>query len=84
MAGLCEGGNEPPGSLKAIMAFTTGEYVWAYENPRETVPSHHQVRFYLNMWAGIIGDRLVGPHVLVNRLTGRRTQTSWKTPYLMF
>ncbi|KAJ4436304.1 hypothetical protein ANN_18935 [Periplaneta americana] len=25
----------------------------------------------LNMWAGIIGDRLVGPHVLVNRLTGQ-------------
>ena len=23
------------------------------------------------MWAGIIGDRLVGPHVLVNRLTGQ-------------
>ncbi|KAJ4451308.1 hypothetical protein ANN_02769 [Periplaneta americana] len=30
-----------------------------------------QVRFSLNMWAGIIGDRLVGPHVLVNRLTGQ-------------
>ncbi|KAJ4438232.1 hypothetical protein ANN_14171 [Periplaneta americana] len=55
------------------------QHVWAYENPRATVPSHHQ-----NMWAGIIGDRLVGPHVLVNGLRGRRTQTSWKTPYLMF
>ncbi|KAJ4436003.1 hypothetical protein ANN_18627 [Periplaneta americana] len=43
------------------------QHVWAYE----TVPSHHQVRFSLNMWAGIIGDRLVGPHVLVNRLTGQ-------------
>ncbi|KAJ4446672.1 hypothetical protein ANN_13369 [Periplaneta americana] len=29
------------------------------------------VRFSLNMWAGIIGDRLVGLHVLVNRLTGQ-------------
>ncbi|KAJ4436028.1 hypothetical protein ANN_18654 [Periplaneta americana] len=38
------------------------QHVWAYENPRATVPSHHQVRFSLNMWAGIIGDRLVGPH----------------------
>ncbi|KAJ4449127.1 hypothetical protein ANN_00522 [Periplaneta americana] len=46
-------------------------HVWAYENPRATVSSHHQVRFSLNMWAGIIGDRLVGPHVLVNRLTGQ-------------
>ncbi|KAJ4437983.1 hypothetical protein ANN_13922 [Periplaneta americana] len=47
------------------------QHVWAYENPRATVPSHHQVRISLNMWAGIIGDRLVGPHVLVNRLTGQ-------------
>ncbi|KAJ4428021.1 hypothetical protein ANN_24035 [Periplaneta americana] len=47
------------------------QHVWAYENPRATVPSHHQVRFSLNMWAGIIGDRLVGPHVLANRLTGQ-------------
>ncbi|KAJ4429896.1 hypothetical protein ANN_22100 [Periplaneta americana] len=57
------------------------QHVWSYENPRATLPSHHQVRFSLNMWAG---DRLVGPHVLVNRLTGQGTQTSWKTPYLMF
>ncbi|KAJ4446056.1 hypothetical protein ANN_12742 [Periplaneta americana] len=47
------------------------QHVWAYENPRATVPSHHQVRFSLNMWASIIGDRLVGPHVHVNRLTGQ-------------
>ncbi|KAJ4442662.1 hypothetical protein ANN_04251 [Periplaneta americana] len=47
------------------------QHVWAYENPRATVPTHHQVRFSLNMWVGIIGDRLVGPHVLVNRLTGQ-------------
>ncbi|KAJ4432842.1 hypothetical protein ANN_21481 [Periplaneta americana] len=32
------------------------QHIWAYENPRATVPSHHQVRFSLNMWAGIIGD----------------------------
>ncbi|KAJ4433027.1 hypothetical protein ANN_15284 [Periplaneta americana] len=32
------------------------QHVWAYENPRASVPSHHQVRFSLNMWAGIIGD----------------------------
>ncbi|KAJ4441540.1 hypothetical protein ANN_11396 [Periplaneta americana] len=47
------------------------QHVWAYENPRATVPSHHQVRFSLTMWTGIIRDRLVGPHVLVNRLTGQ-------------
>ncbi|KAJ4426257.1 hypothetical protein ANN_27069 [Periplaneta americana] len=47
------------------------QHLWPYENPRATVPSHHQVRFSLNLWAGIIGDRLVGPHALVNRLTGQ-------------
>ncbi|KAJ4440315.1 hypothetical protein ANN_08454 [Periplaneta americana] len=43
------------------------QHIWAYENPLATVPSHHQVRFSLNMWAGIIGDRLVGPHVLTGQ-----------------
>ncbi|KAJ4445503.1 hypothetical protein ANN_12183, partial [Periplaneta americana] len=47
------------------------QHVWAYENPRATVPSHRQVRFSLNMWAGTTGDRLVGSHVLVNRPTGQ-------------
>ncbi|KAJ4442110.1 hypothetical protein ANN_11976 [Periplaneta americana] len=27
------------------------QHVWAIENPRATVPSHHQVRFSLNMWS---------------------------------
>ncbi|KAJ4437091.1 hypothetical protein ANN_17226, partial [Periplaneta americana] len=26
------------------------QHLWAYENPRATVPSHQQVRFSLNMW----------------------------------
>ncbi|KAJ4433205.1 hypothetical protein ANN_15462 [Periplaneta americana] len=60
------------------------QHVWAYENPRATVPSHHQVRFSLNMWAGIIGDRLVGPHVLVNRLTGQAYTNFLENTYLMF
>ncbi|KAJ4437518.1 hypothetical protein ANN_17663 [Periplaneta americana] len=60
------------------------QHVWAYENPRATVPSHHQVWFSLNMWASIIGDRLVGPHVLVNRLTGQAYTNFLEKPYLMF
>ncbi|KAJ4447989.1 hypothetical protein ANN_09999 [Periplaneta americana] len=61
-----------PYHLQLVQALhELGSHVWGYENPRTTVPSHHQVRFSLNMWAGIIGDRLVGPHVLVNRLTGQ-------------
>ncbi|KAJ4445089.1 hypothetical protein ANN_06888 [Periplaneta americana] len=62
--------DEAPFTRDGITNFHN-QHVWAYENPRATVPSHHQLRFSLNMWAGIIGDRLVGPHVLVNRLTGQ-------------
>jgi hypothetical protein len=32
--------------------------------------SGHQQQFTINVWAGLIGDVLVGPHVLPRRLTG--------------
>lgn len=46
------------------------QHVWADDNPHAVVPSRSQQRFSLNIWAGILGDTLVGPHVLPNRLTG--------------
>jgi hypothetical protein len=33
---------------------------------------HHAQWFTINVWAGLIGDVLVGPHVLPRRLTGPR------------
>jgi hypothetical protein len=45
-------------------------HVWAEENPHAVVQSRHQQQFSINVWAGIIGDVLVGPHVLPQRLTG--------------
>jgi hypothetical protein len=44
--------------------------VWAEENPHAVVQSRHQQQFSINVWAGIIGDVLVGPRVLPQRLTG--------------
>jgi hypothetical protein len=32
--------------------------------------SRHQHRFSINVWVGIVGDQLLGPVVLPNRLTG--------------
>jgi len=43
---------------------------WADENPHAVVESRHQQRFSLNVWLGILGDRLIDPVVLPNRLIG--------------
>jgi hypothetical protein len=47
------------------------QHVWADTNPNATLQSSHQQRFSVNIWAGIVGDHLLGPHVLPNRLTGQ-------------
>ena len=44
--------------------------VWAHENPRCTRANAHQQCFTVNVWAGIIGDMLVGPYLLPERLDG--------------
>jgi hypothetical protein len=45
-------------------------HVWAEENPHTVVQSRYQQQFSINVWVGIIGDVLVGPHVLPQSLTG--------------
>lgn len=46
------------------------QHVWADENPHATFHARHQARFQINVWAGIVGDVLIGPYVLPLRLTG--------------
>ncbi|KAJ4431746.1 hypothetical protein ANN_20350 [Periplaneta americana] len=46
------------------------EHVWADRNPRAVFQARHQQQFRINVWAGIVGDCLVGPYVLPARLTG--------------
>lgn len=43
-------------------------HVWAVENPHETFTRGYQDRFAVNVWAGMLGDTLVGPYILPNRL----------------
>ncbi|RLU18806.1 hypothetical protein DMN91_009163 [Ooceraea biroi] len=45
-------------------------HVWADENPHAVVESRYQHRFSLNVWVGILKDRLIGPVFFPNRLTG--------------
>jgi hypothetical protein len=35
-------------------------HVWAKINPRATRETSFQHRFSINVWAGIVGDRLIG------------------------
>lgn len=48
------------------------QHVWADENPHQMVITHHQQQFSVNVWAGIIGNYLLGPYFLPRRLTGER------------
>lgn len=43
--------------------------IWAYRNPHAMVQWFNQGRFVINVWAGIIGNNIVGPIYLPSRLT---------------
>lgn len=43
---------------------------WARQNPRWTRIVHTRSRWRLMVWAGIVGDRLVGPHFFDGNLNG--------------
>lgn len=47
------------------------QHIWDYENPHATVQSRLQRRFSVNVWAGIVGDHLLGPVFLPPRLNGQ-------------
>lgn len=46
-------------------------HVWAEENPHVISETNTQQQFSVNVWAGIIGDHLIGPFYLPGRLNGQ-------------
>lgn len=44
--------------------------VWAAANPHASREHGHQVRFSVNVWVGIIHDKLIGPYILPPHLNG--------------
>jgi hypothetical protein len=46
------------------------EYQWTEENPHSVIHSKHQQQFGINLWAKIVCDCLVGPHVLPHQPSG--------------
>jgi len=45
-------------------------HIWAHANPHAIREARHQTTFSIKVWAGIVGDRLIGPVRLPERLTG--------------
>ena len=46
------------------------DHWWAKENPHKKVVKNFQQRFSVNVWCGIIGGHLIGPHIFEDRLDG--------------
>ena len=42
----------------------------SHDNPRETSVTNFQRRFSVNVWCGVLGNKLIGPFVFDNNLTG--------------
>lgn len=49
-------------------------HVWTLENPHGTWQHAAQWRSSLIVWAGILGDHLIGPYLLSSHLGGRANQ----------
>lgn len=47
------------------------EHWWSGRNPHVTRRDAYQVRFSLNVWAGILNDALIGPYFIQGRLNGQ-------------
>lgn len=47
-------------------------HVWATENPKAMRESSFQNRFSINVWAGLIGNVFLGPHIIEGNLTGEK------------
>ena len=45
-------------------------HTWSQDNPHETTVTTFQSRFSVNVWCGVIGDRLIGPFVFENNVRG--------------
>lgn len=41
---------------------------WSYQNPHVTHERGRQVRFKVNLWAGMLGNHIIGPYILPQNL----------------
>jgi len=45
-------------------------HMWPHENPHETRVTNFQRRILVNVWCGVLGNKLIGPFVLNENLMG--------------
>jgi len=45
-------------------------HTWSHDNPHETSVTNFQRRFSVNVWCGVLGNKLIGPFVFDKNLTG--------------
>lgn len=45
-------------------------HYWSRTNPHWMQEVHHQGRWSVNVWCGILGGRIIGPFIFENRLNG--------------
>lgn len=50
-------------------------HLWCDENPNAKLIRAHQRRFSVNVWAGIVGEYVIGPYILPKRLNGENYYT---------
>jgi len=50
-------------------------HMWSHDNPHETSVTNFQRRFLVNVWCGVLGNKLIGPLVFDNNLTGNTYET---------
>ncbi|KAJ8896375.1 hypothetical protein PR048_001719 [Dryococelus australis] len=50
-------------------------HVWKEFNPHATFICTHQKRFYINVWAGIVDNSLIGHYLLPRLLNGHHCYT---------
>jgi len=46
-------------------------HYWATENPHWMQQAHTQVRWSVNVWAGILGDYIIGPYFFDGKINGK-------------
>jgi hypothetical protein len=51
---------------------THNAHYWSVENPHWLRETHHQVNWRVNVWCGILGNRLIGPIFYPGTLNGAR------------
>ena len=45
-------------------------HIYSDENPRVTGSASFQWRFRVNAWAGILGNKLIGPFIIEDKMRG--------------